>query len=227
MSPPERSARGQQRPNDPWISTSLRRGWCSSRVVPVGLGPVAVAAEINGEVWVLNHLSDKRQRGDAHLHRMSCALFCGATSLANIVSQDPRVPRPSSPLRIAAKSNAPILLNPGVEGAGDPQLLPPVFRASAVWVFDHCSSRQTTMGGTPVRIRLSSPIRRRAHASAPVSIRFLWLLQDPSTRPIDRERGPDMHRFNHQTAWRAERSSLVSPAAICPATDALASRRRK
>src|SRR5258708_6679494 len=117
--------------------------------VPVGLEPVAVAARNNGEVWVVNHLSDSVSlvtlAGTPHVVRTLLVgdeprdiVFAGSTGRAFSTTAH-RGQQPTDP-SIA-----------GVAGAGDPQLTSASVPRADVWVFDP-AHLGTTMGGTPVRI---------------------------------------------------------------------------
>jgi DNA-binding beta-propeller fold protein YncE len=102
--------------------------------VPVGMEPVAVAANGPGEVWVVNHLSD-------------------SISVVDVASDPPRVARTllvgDEPRDVvfggAARDRAFVtaahrgqqrLAVPAAQGGGDPQLTTPGVRRADVWVFD-------------------------------------------------------------------------------------------
>ncbi len=117
--------------------------------VPVGLEPVAVAARNNGEVWVVNHLSDSVSvitlAGTPHVVRTLLVgdeprdiVFAGSTGRAFITTAHRGQQRTDPSIA-------------GVEGAGDPQMTTPSVPRADVWVFDP-AHLGTTLGGTPVRI---------------------------------------------------------------------------
>src|SRR5580704_7790515 len=117
--------------------------------VPVGLEPVAVAARNNGEVWVVNHLSDSVSvvtlAGTPHVVRTllvgdepSDVVFAGSSGRAFITTAH----------RGQQRSDPSIA---GVAGAGDPQMTTPSVPRADVWVFDP-ARLGATVGGTPVKI---------------------------------------------------------------------------
>ena len=75
--------------------------------VPVGLEPVAVAARTNGEVWVVNHLSDSVSIVDVERDAAArrCARCSSATSRATSSSPDRAATAPSSPRRGAGRTS--------------------------------------------------------------------------------------------------------------------------
>jgi DNA-binding beta-propeller fold protein YncE len=117
----------------------------------VGIDPVAVAARTNGEVWVVNHVSD-------------------SVSIVDVSSSPPRVVRT---LLVGDEPRDVVFAGPGrnrafittahrgqqrvdpsiaaVPGAGDPQLTTPGVGRADVWVFD-ADALGTTVGGTPTSI---------------------------------------------------------------------------
>jgi DNA-binding beta-propeller fold protein YncE len=104
--------------------------------VPVGLEPVAVAARTNGEVWVVNHLSD-------------------SVSIVDVAATPPQVVRTllvgDEPRDIvfAGASRAFITAaHRGQNRPGDPQLTTAGVPRSDVWVFN-ATSLGTTLGGVP------------------------------------------------------------------------------
>jgi DNA-binding beta-propeller fold protein YncE len=118
--------------------------------VPVGLEPVAVAARTNGEVWVVNHLSD-------------------SVSIVDVAASPPRVVRT---LLVGDEPRDVVFAGPGgrafistahrgqqrtdasisaVPGAGDPQMTTSGVNRADVWVFDP-ASLGTAIGGVPLRI---------------------------------------------------------------------------
>src|SRR5207249_659220 len=114
--------------------------------VPVGLEPVAVAARTNGEVWVVNHLSDRVSVVDvstpATAHGVRTVLvgdeprdivFAGPGGNRAFVTTAHR--GQNTPLHATIES---VLTTPGI-GRAD------------VWVFD-ATALGTTLGGTPLTI---------------------------------------------------------------------------
>ena len=119
--------------------------------VPVGLEPVAVAARTNGEVWVVNHLSD-------------------SVSIVDVAASPPRVTRT---LLVGDEPRDIVFAGPGgtrafittahrgqqrvdasiaaVPGAGDPQLTTASVGRADVWVFD-AANLGTAFGGVPQKI---------------------------------------------------------------------------
>ncbi len=127
-------------------------GLIHQATVQVGMEPVAVAARNNGEVWVVNHLSD-------------------SVSVVDVVSDPPRVLRTllvgdeprdivfagtggnrafiTTAHRGQQRTNTTIF--PSVTGSGDPQLTTASVGRADVWVFD-ATNLGNTLGGTPHRI---------------------------------------------------------------------------
>jgi 6-phosphogluconolactonase (cycloisomerase 2 family) len=109
--------------------------------VPVGLEPVAVAARSNGEVWVVNHLSD-------------------SISIVDVASVPPRVLRTllvgDEPRDIvfAGNGNQRAFITTAHRGQNhpnDPQLTTPGVGRADVWVFD-AQNPGNGLGGTPLTI---------------------------------------------------------------------------
>jgi YVTN family beta-propeller protein len=115
--------------------------------VQVGLEPIAVAARDNGEVWVVNHLSD-------------------SISIVDVASSPPRVKRTllvgDEPRDIvfgrapddsgAARSRAFITTaHRGQNSPVNPQLTTEGVGRADIWVFD-ARSLGNTLGGTPIRV---------------------------------------------------------------------------
>jgi DNA-binding beta-propeller fold protein YncE len=132
--------------------------------VPVGLEPVAVAARNNGEVWVVNHLSDSVSvvtlAGTPHVVRTLLVgdeprdiVFAGSAGRAFITTAHRGQQRTDPSIA-------------GVEGAGDPQMTTPGVSRADVWVFDP-AHLGTTLGGTPVRIMTFFTDTPRALAVSP------------------------------------------------------------
>ncbi|WP_437942783.1 YncE family protein [Sorangium sp. So ce341] len=110
--------------------------------VPVGLEPVAVAARNNGEVWVVNHLSDSVSIVDI------TSDGAGHVVRTLLVGDEPRDivfagPGASRAFITAAHrgQNSPI----------DPQLTTPGVGRADVWVFD-ADDLGTSLGGSPLSI---------------------------------------------------------------------------
>ena len=109
--------------------------------VPVGLEPVAVAPRGNGEVWVVNHLSD-------------------SVSVVDVSSSPPRVVRT---LLVGDEPRDIVFAGPGGNRAFvttahrgqnigfDPQLTTAGVGRADVWVFD-ATNLGTSLGGTPLTI---------------------------------------------------------------------------
>jgi DNA-binding beta-propeller fold protein YncE len=118
--------------------------------VQVGMRPVAVAFRSNGEVWVVNHLSDS----------VSIVDLSGVPHVARtlLVGDEPRdivfAGTDGNRAFVTAAHRGQHLSDAsiaGVPGAGDPQLTTAGIGRAAVWVFD-AASLGTTVGGTPVEI---------------------------------------------------------------------------
>jgi len=119
--------------------------------VPVGLEPVSVAARTNGEVWVVNHLSDSVSIVDVaatppHVVRTLLVgdeprdvVFAGPGGTRAFITTAHRGQHRTDP-SIAA-----------VPGAGDPQLTTPGVNRADVWVFD-ALNLGAAIGGVPQRI---------------------------------------------------------------------------
>jgi len=109
--------------------------------IPVGLEPVAVAARTNGEVWVVNHLSD-------------------SVSVVDVGSTPPRVVRT---LLVGDEPRDVVFAGPGGARAfvtcahrgqnalDDPELTTPGVGRADVWAFD-ATNLGTTLGGTPLAV---------------------------------------------------------------------------
>jgi DNA-binding beta-propeller fold protein YncE len=132
--------------------------------VPVGLEPVAVAARNDGEVWVVNHLSDSVSvvtlAGTPHVARTLLVgdeprdiVFAGSAGRAFITTAHRGQQRTDPSIA-------------GVAGAGDPQLTTPSVPRADVWVFDP-AHLGTTLGGTPVKIMSFFSDTPRALAASP------------------------------------------------------------
>ena len=108
--------------------------------IPVGLEPVAVAARTDGEVWVVNHLSDSVSVVDvsAAVPRVSATLLVG---------DEPRDVVFAGPGRSRAFVTA---AHRGQNRPGDPQLTTPGVGRADVWVFDALAPG--TGGGAPLDV---------------------------------------------------------------------------
>ena len=126
-------------------------GIAKTSSVPVGLEPVAVATRGNGEVWVVNHLSD-------------------SISIVDVAASPPRVVRT---LLVGDEPRDIVFAGPGgerafittahrgqhrthpslagVPGAGDPQLTTAGVGRADVWVFD-AGNLGAAVGGVPLEI---------------------------------------------------------------------------
>ncbi len=119
--------------------------------VPVGLEPVAVATRGNGEVWVVNHLSDSISIVDvaANPARVKRTLLVGDEP-RDIVFAGPGGERAfvTTAHRGQHRSHPSLA---GVPGAGDPLLTTAGVGRADVWVFD-AGNLGTAVGGVPLRI---------------------------------------------------------------------------
>ena len=114
-------------------------GLVPSGSVPVGLEPVAVAARTNGEVWVVNQLSDSVSIVDVASQRVTRTLLVG---------DEPR----DIVFGGAAHDRAFITAaHRGQNRPGDPQLLDGGVGRSDVWVFD-ANNLGAALGGTPLAL---------------------------------------------------------------------------
>jgi DNA-binding beta-propeller fold protein YncE len=124
--------------------------------VPVGLEPVAVAARSDGEVWVVNHLSD-------------------SVSIVDVSSSPARVLRT---LLVGDEPRDIVFAGPGRQRAFittahrgqnspiDPQLTTPGVGRADVWVFD-AAALGPALGGTPLAIVTLFADTPRALAASP------------------------------------------------------------
>ncbi len=124
--------------------------------VSVGLEPVAVAARTNGEVWVVNHLSD-------------------SVSIVDVASAPPHVVRT---LLVGDEPRDIVFAGPGGNRAFittaqrgqnigfDPKLTTPGQGRADVWVFD-ALALGSTLGGTPLQVIKLFGDTPRALAVAP------------------------------------------------------------
>jgi DNA-binding beta-propeller fold protein YncE/mono/diheme cytochrome c family protein len=125
--------------------------------VPVGLEPVAVAARSNGEVWVVNHLSD-------------------SVSIVDVAASPPRVVRTllvgDEPRDVvfAGTGGARAFVTAAHRGQnrpGDPQLTTAGIGRADVWVFDTNNLGAASLGGTPLSILTLFTDTPRALAVSP------------------------------------------------------------
>jgi YVTN family beta-propeller protein len=117
--------------------------------VPVGLEPVAVAAQTNTQVWVTNLLSDSVSivtlTGTPHVIR---TLLVGDEPRDIVFAGTPARAFITTAHRGQQRSDPSLA---SVPGAGDPQMTTPGIPRADVWVFDP-SNLGTTAGGTPLAI---------------------------------------------------------------------------
>jgi DNA-binding beta-propeller fold protein YncE len=120
--------------------------------VPVGMEPVAVAARSDGEVWVVNHLSDSVS--------VVSVTSGGIGSVARtlLVGDEPRDVVFAGPggnrAFITTAHRGQHRTHPSISavpGAGDPQLTTAGVGRADVWVFD-ASALGSSIGGTPLKI---------------------------------------------------------------------------
>src|SRR5690348_7571344 len=134
--------------------------------VPVGLEPVAVAARTNGEVWVVNHLSDSVSVVDVSgaVPRVTRTLLVGDEP-RDIVFAGPGGSRAfiTTAHRGQQRTNPAIASAPG---AGDPEFTTPGVGRADVWVFD-ANDLGSVLGGMPVGIVTLFGDTPRALAASP------------------------------------------------------------
>jgi DNA-binding beta-propeller fold protein YncE len=118
--------------------------------VPVGMEPVAVAARTNGEVWVVNHLSDSVSIVDvsASPPRVVRTLLVGDEPRDIVFAGSPQRAFVTTAHRGQHRTHSSIS---AVPGAGDPQLTTEGVGRADVWVFD-AASPGSAIGGVPVGI---------------------------------------------------------------------------
>ncbi len=125
--------------------------------LPVGLEPVAVAVRGDGEVWVVNHLSDSvsivdvRDGRDARVVRTL------------LVGDEPRDIVFAGPHRSRAFITT---AHRGQNTGRDPQLTTPGVGRADVWVFD-ADNLGTTLEGTPIEVLTLFTDTPRALAVSP------------------------------------------------------------
>ncbi|WNG58151.1 hypothetical protein F0U59_27930 [Archangium gephyra] len=111
--------------------------------VPVGLEPVAVAARSDGEVWVVNHLSDS-----VSIVKHNMFGRAGAVVRTLLVGDEPR------DIVFAGPSKGRAFITAAHRGQNvpfDPQFTTPGVGRADVWVFDS-SNLGTSLGGNPLKI---------------------------------------------------------------------------
>jgi len=124
-------------------------GLVKTASVQVGLEPVAVAVASDGNVWVVNHLSDSVSIVDP-------TLSPPAVVQTLIVGDEPRDivfagDTTDRAFITTAHRGQHRLTIPGAIGGGDPQFLQEGIGRADVWVFD-VGSPGTSLGGDPVEI---------------------------------------------------------------------------
>ena len=124
--------------------------------IPVGMDPVAVAARTNGEVWVVNHLSDSVSIVDV-------SAVPGRVVRTLLVGDEPR------DIVFAGTGHGRAFVTTAHRGQNspiDPQLTTPGVGRADVWVFD-AANLGTTLGGTPLTIVTLFTDTPRALAATP------------------------------------------------------------
>jgi YVTN family beta-propeller protein len=119
--------------------------------VSVGLEPVAVAARTNGEVWVVNHLSDSVSIVDVSVSpaRVKRTLLVGDEP-RGIVFAGPGRSRAFIATARRGQQLTDVTIS-GIAGSGDPKLTTAGEPRASVWVFD-ASNLGHPLGGTPLEI---------------------------------------------------------------------------
>ena len=116
-------------------------GLVHSGSVPVGVDPVAVAERTNGEVWVVNHMSDSVSIVDVASQRVVRTLLVG---------DEPRDIVFAGVGRNRAFITA---AHRGQNRPGDPELFTPGIGRADVWVFDATNlGPATSLGGDEIAI---------------------------------------------------------------------------
>jgi YVTN family beta-propeller protein len=124
--------------------------------VPVGLEPVAVAARTNGEVWVVNHLSDS-------ISIVDVAISPARVTRTLLVGDEPR------DIVFAGPGGNRAFITSAHRGQNigfDPQLTTPGVGRADVWVFD-ALDLGTSLGGTPLTVVTLFGDTPRALATSP------------------------------------------------------------
>ena len=126
-------------------------GLTHSHSIQVGLEPVAVAVRANGEIWVVNHLSDSVSVIDPIARRVVRTLLVGDEPrdivFAGSGGTDP-LAFVTTAHRGQQRTDPSLLTTPG---SGDPNLTTEGIGRADVWVFA-ADFLGDTVGGTPVRI---------------------------------------------------------------------------
>jgi YVTN family beta-propeller protein len=126
-------------------------GLTHAHSIQVGLEPVAVAVRSNGDVWVVNHLSDSVSIVDPVARRVVRTLLVGDEPrdivFAGTGGTDP-LAFVTTAHRGQHRTDPSIASRPG---AGDPQLTTEGVGRADVWVFD-ADAPGSSVGGTPNRI---------------------------------------------------------------------------
>jgi YVTN family beta-propeller protein len=117
--------------------------------IPVGMEPVAVAVRNNGEVWVVNHLSDSVSIVDVASGRVVRTLLVGDEPRDIVFAGSGRNRAFITTAHRGQQRTHPSLA--GVPGAGDPQLTTASVPRADVWVFD-ATNPGSAIGGVPLRI---------------------------------------------------------------------------
>ena len=117
--------------------------------VPVGLEPVAMAARSDGEVWVVNHLSDSVSVVDVPGRRVVRTLLVGDEPRDLVFAGPDRSRAFVTTAHRGQHRTHPSIA--AVPGASDPQLTTPGVPRADVWVFD-ATDPGPGVGGTPLRI---------------------------------------------------------------------------
>lgn len=132
--------------------------------IPVGMEPVSVATRANGDVWVVNHLSDSVSIVDPVAMRVERTLLVGDEP-RGIVFAGPGFGRAfiATAHRGQHRTHASVA---GIPGAGDPQLTTPGVGRADVWVFD-ADAPGDDVGGIPLAILTLFGDSPRALAATP------------------------------------------------------------
>jgi DNA-binding beta-propeller fold protein YncE len=119
--------------------------------VYVGIDPVAVAARDDGEVWVVNHVSDDVSVVDVSHSppRVVRTLLVGDEPSDIVFAGPGRARAFITTAHRGQQRTSPDLS--GVPGAGDPQLTTAAVGRADVWVFD-TADLGTALGGRPIAI---------------------------------------------------------------------------
>ena len=117
--------------------------------VPVGLEPVSLVESDQGDIWVVNHLSDSVSivDADAAVPTVTRTLLVGDEPRDIVIAGNGRAFITTA--RRGQHRTDPSISN--VPGAGDPLLTTPSVPRADVWVFD-TANPGAGFGGTPLRI---------------------------------------------------------------------------